>query len=289
MKQRIRQIKEILNHPVNRANRLAAFIRYLKWNVGRRLLDQADYAIRIAPSAQLILSNGENYATLAYTCGLYDFEEMRFLIDYLRPGDVFGDFGANVGVYSVLAGSAGTTVLAVEPVPNTYARLQRNLRLNSVTGQAVQCGLSDSNGKLRFTVALGGLNHVARPNDAEAIEVDVLTGDELVTKTGLTPQIVKIDVEGFELPLLRGSAGLLSNAVAVIIELNGSGKVYGHSDVDVHNLLINAGFGCFDYLPDSHELRARSNYHSDRFNSLYISLNRLGEVRSRICASPHSG
>ncbi len=289
IKQKIRHIKEILDHPLNRANRLAAFVKYLKWNVGRRLLDQADYAIRIAPSAQLILSNRENYATLAYTCGLYDFEDMQFLTHYLRPGDVFGDFGANVGVYSVLAGSVGATVLAVEPVPDTYARLQRNLLRNSVAGRAIQCGLSDSSGKLRFTVALGGLNHVARPKDAEAIEVDLLTGDELAARTGLTPQVVKIDVEGFELSILRGSSGLLSNTAAVIIELNGSGKAYGHSDGDVHNLLIDAGFGCFDYLPDSCELRARSDYHRERLNSLYISHTRLGEVRSRIRASSYCG
>lgn len=289
MKQRIRQIKEILDHPANRAHRLAAFIKYLKWNVGRRLLDQADYAIRITPSAQLILSNRENYATLAYTCGLYDFEDMQFLAHYLRPGDVFGDFGANVGVYSVLAGSVGATVLAVEPVPDSYARLQGNLLLNSVTGRAIQCGLSDSSGTLRFTATLGGLNHVARPKDAGAIEVDVITGDELVATTGLAPQVVKIDVEGFELPLLRGSSGLLSKTAAVIIELNGSGKAYGHSDGEVHNLLIDAGFGCFDYLPDSYELRARSDYHRERFNSLYINLARLDEVRSRIRSSPRCG
>lgn len=46
------------------------------------------------------------------------------------------------------------------------------------------------------------------------------------------PQIVKIDVEGFELPLLRGSTDLLPNFSAVIIELNGSGKAFGHMDSD---------------------------------------------------------
>lgn len=107
--------------------------------------------------------------------------------------------------------------------------------------------------------------------------------------TGLAPQVVKIDVEGFELPLLRGSPGLLSKTAAVIIELNGSGKAYGHSDGEVHNLLIDAGFGCFDYLPDSCELRARSDYHRERFNSLYISLARLDEVRSWIRVSPRCG
>lgn len=289
MNTRIKHIKEILDHPANRDNRLAALFKYLRWNVGRRLLDQADYAIHITPSAQVILSNRENYATLAYTCGLYDFDEMRFLTHYLRPGDVFGDFGANVGVYSVLAASVGATVLAVEPVPDTYARLQRNLRLNDVEGQAVNCGLSDRGGTLRFTTGLGGMNRVATGRDSETLEVDVIAVDELVARTGLAPNAVKIDVEGFELPLLRGAADLLSNTVAIIIELNGNGKKYGHSDRDVHNLLVDAGFGCFDYLPESRGLRPRSEPHEDRFNSLYLKLDKLGEVRVRIGAPSDPG
>ncbi|MCQ8105066.1 FkbM family methyltransferase [Methylomonas sp. SURF-2] len=281
MKHRLRRIKEILDHPSNRNDRISAFLRYLGWNVGRRLLDQADYVINIAPKARVILSNRENYATLAYTCGLYDFDEMSFLTDFLRPGDIFGDFGANVGVYSVLAGSLGATVLAAEPVPDTYARLQENLRLNCVEGQAVRCGLSHTAGKLGFTLALGGMNRVATPRDTETIEVDVLTADELVAQTGLSPLVVKIDVEGFELPLLRGSCALLPSVAAIIIELNGSGGLYGYSDDEVHAYLIAAGFSCFDYLPATRELNPRSDFQRQKFNSLYINLRMLDETRSR--------
>lgn len=289
MMQRLRVIREILAHPANRAHRLAALVRYVKWQVGRRLVDGADFAIRITPSVQVILSKRENYATMAYLCGLYDFDEMQFLAHYLRPGDVFGDFGANVGVYSVLAGATGATVLSVEPVPATFARLQGNLRLNSVKGLAVPCGLSDSSGTLRFTVAHGGMNHVATPADAETVAVDVCSCDELVARTGLSPRVLKIDVEGFELPLLRGGAGLLSSVAAIIIELNGSGRAYGHTDDEVHALLLQAGFGCFDYCPESRELRARSGYQRRRINSLYIHHAKLDEVGARLRTARDAG
>jgi len=285
--QRLKRIKEILDHPANRSNRVAAFARYLRWNIGRRLLDQADYAITIAPNATVILSNHENYATLVYTCRLYDFDEMKFLIDYLRPGDVFGDFGSNVGVYSVLAGSLGATVVSVEPVPGTYTRLEDNLRLNSVRGQAVKCGLADARGTLSFTSTLGGMNHVATPRDTDTIQVDVMTADDLVAMTGLLPRVLKIDVEGFELPLLRGSAALLPQVEAIIIELNGSGRPYGHADEDVHAFLLAAGFGCFDYAPDTHTLTPRDDFQREKFNSLYVKLGALDAVRSRIDRRPH--
>lgn len=253
VKQKLNQIIEIINHPTNRPNRFKAFIKYLKWNIGRRLLDEADYAINITPGVQIILSNRENYATLAYMCGLYDYEDMNFLVHYLRKDDVFGDFGSNVGIYSVLAGSLGATVLAVEPVPETYTRLQKNLLLNGVKGETVQCGLSDSHSILKFTSELGGLNHVALHRNEAAIEVDVLTADEIIARTGLAPTIIKIDVEGYELPLLRGCSQILTSIEAIIIELNGSGKRYGFSDRDVYDLLINYGFGCFEYNPESRE------------------------------------
>ncbi|WP_300294852.1 FkbM family methyltransferase [Nitrosomonas sp.] len=284
MRYQLRWIKEILDHPTNRTNRISALLRYIRWNVGRRILDQVEYTISFAPGAKIILSNRENYATLAYTCGLYDFDEMKFLIDYLRPGDIFGDFGANVGIYSVLAGSRGATVLSVEPVPSTYTQLEENLRLNCIKGRAIRCGLSDARGRLNFTLALGGMNRVATSRDVEVVEVDVLRVDDLVEETGLSPQVIKIDVEGFELPLLKGGSSLLPNVAAIIIELNGSGKQYGYSDDEVHTFLNTIGFSCFDYFPATRELRLRNDYQRQRFNSLYINLKTLGETRLRLAS-----
>jgi FkbM family methyltransferase len=283
LRYRIQKIREILDHPANRAQRLRGFVRYLKWNLGRRLLTDADYAIQITPTVRVILSNHENYATLAYTCGLYDFDEMSFLLHYLRPGDCFGDFGANVGVYSVLAGSVGARVLSVEPVPDTFAKLQRNLRLNSVPGQPVRCGLADQAGTLRFTKSLGGMNRVAMVRDGDdSIEVGVKTSDQLTAETGLNPVAIKIDVEGFELPLLRGSTNLLRSVEAIVIELNGSGRPYGYADDAVHALLLDAGFGCFDYNPAQRALTARDGYHRDRFNTLYLRKAAVDKVVERL-------
>jgi len=148
----------------------------------------------------------------------------------------------------------------------------------------VQFGLSDSHGTVNFTSDLGGLNHVAMDNDKTAIEVDVLTGDELVTKTDLAPKILKIDVEGLELRLLRGCSQLLTGVDAIIIELNGSGDRYGYSDRDVYDLLINSGFNCFDYHPESRELVARNDYQQQHFNSLFVKQENLDEVCRRISA-----
>jgi predicted RNA methylase len=65
--------------------------------------------------------------------GLHDFHEMALLLHFLRPCDVFVDIGANVGAYSVLAsGVVGAKTFAFEPVPQTFACLRDNVRMNDL-------------------------------------------------------------------------------------------------------------------------------------------------------------
>lgn len=276
-------IKEIVEHPKNREGKIVTFRKYIAWNLGRRLLNEASYSIELVPGTSVVLSNRENYATLAYTCGLYDFEDMLFMMHMLRPGDHFGDFGSNIGVYSVLAGSRGASVLAVEPVPDTYRRLCENLRMNATSATPVNCGLSDQEGNLKFTTDRGGMNKVAKNDGQNTCDVDVMTVDGLVKQTGHAPIVVKIDVEGFEFPLLTGAKELLSTHLnAIIIELNGSGHEYGHSDEAVHSLIISHGFAPYRYHPFSRELIKRDGINHGSFNTIYIKESALDSVRERV-------
>jgi FkbM family methyltransferase len=264
-------MRDVVGHELSKGHRIAALKRYLCWNIGRRLLSDMQYVIEPVPGAKVILSNHENYATLAYCLKLYDYQEMSFLRDVLGSGEVFGDFGANVGLYSVLAASTGASVLAVEPVPGTYQRLKANWRLNEIQGFAFNGGLGEREETLRFTTDRGGMNKVARSDAVASCEVPVVTADRLAQDSGLFPTIVKIDVEGWELPLLRGARVLLSGCVkAVIIELNGSGLEYGHSDEDVDGYLREAGFATAGYSPQTKTLSVSSAPRSVGMNALYV-------------------
>lgn len=276
-------IREIIEHPLNRKSKFLALRKYIAWNLGRRLLDKTAYAIELVPNADIVLSDRENYATLAYTCGLYDFEEMLFMMHMLQPGDCFGDFGSNVGVYSVLAGSRGASVLAVEPVPDTYRRLCANLRMNAITALPVNYGLSSSRGTLTFTNDRGGMNKVAKLGGQNTCDVDVFTVDELVQQSNLSPVIVKIDVEGYEHPLLTGAVELLSTTLqAMIIELNESGREYGYSDELVHSLIVSHGFSPCRYEPKTRELLPRDGMNRSSFNTIYVKDSAFDTVRERV-------
>jgi FkbM family methyltransferase len=285
---RIKEIIEIINHPSNKNGKIKSIINYLRWNIGRRVLSDTAHIIKLTENCKVILTKNENYATLAYTCGLYDFQEMNFLLNYLRKGDVFGDFGANVGVYSIIAGSAGALAIAIEPVPNTFARLKENLLLNETKSIPINCGLGETSEFLNFTTDSGGLNRVATLREIEddrirKISVEIKTADIIAQEIGLYPCAIKIDVEGFELRVLRGAAELLTKHVNVaIIELNGSGTPYGHTDQDVHEFLINRGFSSYSYNSETKELHRLESIKEGSMNQLYIKNSSLQKIASRI-------
>lgn len=144
---------------------------------------------------------------------------------FVRPGAVVFDVGAHAGYYSLLLSrltGEGGAVHAFEPVPETAARLRSNLALNAGLGarvRVVEAALSDRDGRVRMNVAgevNTGASHVvpvAEVDDRDrraagvrrTIEIACRTGDSAWAEAGRPEvRLVKIDVEGHELHVLRG-------------------------------------------------------------------------------------
>lgn len=134
--------------------------------------------------------------------------------DNLAPGGVFIDVGANVGFFSLIAartvGPAGR-VFSLDPVPANAAAIRRNASLNSLDNltviEAAVCA-EDAQSELTVTRHPGGAvlaGLAAPPDPVERIKVRTVSIDGLV-RSGETPPptLVKIDVEGAELDVLRG-------------------------------------------------------------------------------------
>jgi FkbM family methyltransferase len=182
---------------------------------------------------------------------------MAFVMHFLRPEDLFVDVGANVGAYTVLAsGVAGARTLAVEPSPSSFDYLTQNIRLNDLTAKvtAVNAALGRKEGRLKLTAGLGTENYVcANPNDADALEVKAMTLDTVLS--GLSPTLMKIDVEGFETEVLAGATETLPRASleALIIERAGNGARYGYDEAALHREIQARSF-----IPCAYRVSERS-------------------------------
>ncbi len=268
-----RAIREVTGHALNANRTWRAIGDYLRWNIGRRLL-RADYVLPMANDAVIILSDRQNYATLSFTCALWDFEEMLFLTHLLRPDDLFVDIGANVGGYTILASAvAGARSIAFEPVPATYAELLRNIRVNGIEdlAQGHQLGLGDTEQTLSMTADRGGLNHVVATQwKGATVEVAVRRLDDVIGQTNC--RLMKLDAEGFEMNILRGARKTLANPhlAALIVELNGSGERYGYSDASVHQEITSQGFMPHRYDPCTRRLIALATFNQGSLNTLYV-------------------
>jgi len=215
-------LKYVWNHPLNAHGKLAALWRVLRWQVASRLMPGL-IALPYAQGTSLFATRGMTGATGNWYCGLHEVHEMAFVLHLLRPAEHFVDVGANIGSYTVLAGGAvKARVTAVEPIPATFAHLQRNVALNDMNDRVRCCqvGLSDKPGALRFSSGLDTVNHVlAEGEDLPGVDVPVTRLDDLIGQD--VPVLMKIDVEGFEGAVLRGSEDIIRRFKPVLfIELN---------------------------------------------------------------------
>lgn len=141
----------------------------------------------------------------------------------LGPGAVGVDVGANIGATALIMGAfAGERgrVIAVEPGPQSFALLQRNLAMNGAsTVTALNCAVSAESGRMTFCEN-SAYGHLAP--DAVGLQVEVRTLDRIVEDLGLTRlDLLKIDTEGFEPHVLEGARATLERLRPVIyLELN---------------------------------------------------------------------
>lgn len=187
----------------------------------------------------------------------------------VRPGDIAWDIGANVGFYTEifcnLVGPQGS-VVAFEPFPESIARIKERLpdcawlRLENVA-----LGDKDADGRLVLSDA-STTHHLTSngesdPN-AQSIAVTVMRGDAVRERLGSAPNLIKVDVEGFEEEVLNGLSQTLSapslRAVFVEVHFNLlSRRGQPNAPVRIEKMLRAKGFRVA-WLDPSHLQATRS-------------------------------
>ncbi|HUQ18814.1 MAG TPA: FkbM family methyltransferase [Gemmatimonadaceae bacterium] len=251
----------ILSHPLNSVSivsKAGALQRYVGWQLGSRLFG-IRRVIPFVNDSKLVILKGRPSSTGNLYTRLYEFAEMGFVLHALRPGETFVDVGANIGAYSILAASLGdVTCIAFEPASDTFSLLLENIELNSYSDriEAKRNAVGAESGEVFLTSALDSVNHIASDADGDAQReaVPLTTLDSALA--GRRPAVIKIDVEGYEAPVIEGATDTLAapECLAVIVEMNGSGMRYGLDEDLLDATLRGKGFEPFSYDPLRREL-----------------------------------
>ena len=185
--------------------------------------------------------------------GRYERNELAFLERWLRPGDVFVDVGANIGLFTIAAASrVGATgaVHAIEPSPNSVDRLRKHLVMNGIRNATVhEAALLDASGEASLSLGFesGHASLLHQPSGADRLAIRTLAAPEFFHALGVAPRLVKVDVEGSEPKLLPTLTRLLERApdCALLVELDPA-------------LLAMAGTSREAVLADAHRAGLRS-------------------------------
>jgi FkbM family methyltransferase len=214
--------------------------------------------VRVEPRLHLRLDPIDWLDRTILTTGVWEPNTWLGLAEHIPKNGVFVDVGAHIGYYSLKAASlvgSGGRVLAIEPNPETLRRLRANIResgASEVVVEPVAC--SDSDGMLEFFAANEqnvGASSLSRANASQAgpvahsYRVRTRRLDDIVRESGGSRvDVIKIDVEGAELLVLKGAGDTLDRFHPVVaVELSEVQlKNMGSSSAQVLEFLRSHGY-----------------------------------------------
>lgn len=152
---------------------------------------------------RLDLTDRGVHTELFLSNGIRESQATKYLQSILQPDWTVVDIGANIGYYALMEARVCKKVYAIEPEPNNFHNLLYNIDLNSyVNIDAYNLAMGDRNG--HATLELGKASNWNRISDSGDITVSMLTLDTFLLDRRI--DFVRMDVEGYEMSILRGMA-----------------------------------------------------------------------------------
>lgn len=128
-----------------------------------------------------------------------------------NENDVVFDIGAHMGFFTVKIARHVKRIVAFEPDPMNYSFLSENLRRNELGNSiALNFALGKEDGSLFLKRSYGqGRTRITEVDTG--YKVNVRSVDSMAKTLGLTPSVIKIDTEGYEIPILQGAESIIAN------------------------------------------------------------------------------
>jgi FkbM family methyltransferase len=171
----------------------------------------------------------------------YDPSVAEFLRARIRSGQTCFDIGANVGVYVLQfanwVGPLGR-VVAFEPNPGARSVLEHHVQINGISDRitivASAVGKNSGTATL-YAVGADGMSRLNAPNRAIAEkvrphDVPVISIDDYISQSSITPDILMIDIEGFEIAAIAGAKRLIQERRDLLIVVEMHPDVWSSAD-----------------------------------------------------------
>lgn len=190
-----------------------------------------------------------------FLSGCYEPFFLSLIKKNLNKGDVFVDIGANIGQHSLFAsgvvGDEGK-VIAFEPIPRTYDQFSRSVQKNSMKNVEIHnCGCGEAESTLEIFFEEGNISGSSfiKSDDKDLKEsISIVKADSILMKEKKI-SFIKIDVEGFELEVLKGLQQTI-NKYHPIILIEYSPYYFDISDpnigFEIISILVDSGYNLYD-------------------------------------------
>ena len=273
----LKVLQQIFQHPANQGKQVQALLRALNWQLTAKSQEVTEIDFY---GYSLLVHNKEVARRLTYFHPYYDFNSMKFIENYLKPGDYFIDIGANIGIYTLLAasiiGSEGY-VDAFEALPTTFERLKENVERNNIKNITLHPVATGEQSKtIQFTKNFDTRNHIINKDDMISNQTDSVNIPCEPIDNCLNNEnhyaMAKIDVEGYELPTVKGAENLLknSNPPVLLLEINEAFRRYNFSESDIINYLNQKGYEMAIYNAKNNSIEF-TKYRKNHPNVLFIA------------------
>jgi FkbM family methyltransferase len=202
------------------------------------------------------LNPGEHIQQQLLWYGHYEKEIGDLLLAVLGPEDVFLDTGANIGYFSLLAAAKkpGAKIFAFEPSSLAFEKLKQHIRENNFQNiMAIQAAAGDDESEADLFLSApenSGMSSLAKPENymGRHEKVSVIRIDDWFHQVRLKKiSVVKIDVEGFELAVLKGMQKVIQDFQPLIIsEINQQTlSAFGCNPQDIFTFMGKQGYEKF--------------------------------------------
>lgn len=166
---------------------------------------------------------------------------VAWLLEQVPGRDLIVQAGGNVGLYALMLAERFAQVVTAEPDDANHACFVKNLE-DARDARRIHlryAALGETEGYAKVIVVEEG-NCGAHRIGPSSEGVRVLTIDSLNLPAC---DALFLDIEGFELPALKGAAKTIERFSPVIaVEMKGLGEIYGHSDAELHDFCVGLGY-----------------------------------------------